>query len=288
MRAPDHLQQQAKEISGQLPDLVLQAERLAALIAPGAYGLHRAGQGEDFWQYRPSAIGDSASSIDWRRSARSDAQYVREREVQTAQSVGLWVSAAQGMTYSGAPDRSTKLSRSRLLALAMAMVLLRGGERVGLFAQTSGIGKAQLDRIAQALVENDLVTTQEEIPPAPSLRPNQRLILISDFLSDPAWIAEFLGSSASMGVRGILLQVLDPDEEHFPFVGAVDFKAMSGRFNHLTRDAAGLQTAYRQRFAERRAWLEAQSAASGWRFGHHRTDQPAITGLARLYQMLEL
>ena len=76
----DQLRAGAEAASAALPALMLSAERLAASLTAGAHGQRRAGTGEDFWQYRPATQGDTARSIDWRRSARSDGQFVRDRE----------------------------------------------------------------------------------------------------------------------------------------------------------------------------------------------------------------
>ena len=108
---PTDLRARAEGVAGHLPGLILSAERLAAMVAPGAHGLRRAGPGEDFWQYRPAGAGDGARSIDWRRSGRSDSQFVRDREAQTAQSAALWLSRAPGMDFTGGPDRPTNSER---------------------------------------------------------------------------------------------------------------------------------------------------------------------------------
>ena len=129
------LRLRAEAAAAGLPELMLAAERLAVTVDPGAHGLRRAGTGEDFWQYRPAVAGDPAGLIDWRRSARSDAAFVRERERQAPQSAALWVSGAAGMGWTGDPAWPTKGDRGRLLALALGLVLLRGGERVGVGAR---------------------------------------------------------------------------------------------------------------------------------------------------------
>lgn len=285
LRAAD-LRAQAEAASAHLPGLVLSAERLAMMVAPGAHGLRRAGPGEDFWQYRPASAGDTARSIDWRRSARSDAQFVRDREAQTAQAVGLWVSAGQGMAWRGADDRPTKGARAQLLALALAMLLLRGGEKVGLLGQPARAGRVQADRLAEAMAAAAASAGDGDAPGSGALRPNQRLVILSDFLTDPAWVGDLLDRAGGLGLGGVLMQVLDPDEESFPYAGAVVFNSPSGMMRHDSRDAAGLRMAYRQRLAERRDWLAGRARRAGWHFGHHTTDHsPAVT-LGWLYQML--
>ena len=86
--APD-LRARAEALGQTLPPLLAEAEMLAATVMLGEHGRRRAGLGDEFWQYRPAHQGDSARMIDWRRSARSDAHFVREREWQAAQSVTL-------------------------------------------------------------------------------------------------------------------------------------------------------------------------------------------------------
>ncbi|WP_299909416.1 DUF58 domain-containing protein [uncultured Paracoccus sp.] len=280
------LRARAEVESGGLPALVLSAERLAALIAPGAHGLRRSGPGEDFWQYRPAREGDTARSIDWRRSARSDAQFVRDREAQSAEAAVIWASAGQGMGYRGAASRPTKRDRARLLALALGMVLLRGGERVGLAGQPPRAGRLQTDRLAQGLALQAEAGTDADQPPLTALRPNQRVVLISDFLGDPGWVSDYLARAAALGVSGALLQVLDPDEEVFPFDGAVLFRSVSGRVSHDTRDAAGLRAAYLDRLAERRDLLTRGAQGAGWHFGTHDTATPPAAALMWLYQVL--
>ncbi|WP_237168368.1 DUF58 domain-containing protein [Paracoccus shandongensis] len=281
-----NLRSGAQGASAHLPALILSAERLAAMVAPGAHGLRRGGPGEDFWQYRPAAQGDSARSIDWRRSARSDAQFVRDREAQTAQAVGLWVSAGQGMGYSGAPDRPTKADRAHLLALALAMVLLRGGEKVGLLGQPARAGRVQADRLAEQIVALRPRDGDGDAPAPDHLRPNQRLVILSDFLDDPAWVDALLARAAGMGVGGVLMQVLDPDEEVFPYHGAVLFRSLSGAIRHDSRDAGGLRDAYLARLAERRDWLRRRAEGAGWHFGHHTTSHAPAVALSWLYQVL--
>ncbi|HEY1848185.1 MAG TPA: UPF0758 domain-containing protein, partial [Opitutaceae bacterium] len=44
----------------------------------------RAGSGETFWQFRPFLSGEPSSRVDWRRSAREERAFVREREWEAA------------------------------------------------------------------------------------------------------------------------------------------------------------------------------------------------------------
>ena len=278
--SPVDLRARAEAASGHLPGLMLSAERLASMVAPGAHGLRRAGPGEDFWQYRPAAQGDTARSIDWRRSARSDAQFVRDREAQTAQAAAIWLSQDAGMDFTGGADRPTKLDRGRLLALALGMLMLRGGEKVALLGQPPRSGRPQAERLAEGLF-------MAGAPADPAaLRPQMRVVVLSDFLSDLIWVQALLSQAAGLGTTGVLVQILDPDEASFPYDGAVEFRAPGGGQHHDSRDAAGLRDAYLRRLAERRDWLERQALQAGWQFESHLTSAEPADMLGRLWQML--
>ena len=80
MNSPDTLRIRSEEQSARLPALLARAEHLAGAVLLGAHGRRRAGVGDDFWQYRPAQAGDSRRSIDHRRSAMGDHEFVRERE----------------------------------------------------------------------------------------------------------------------------------------------------------------------------------------------------------------
>lgn len=263
-----------------LPELMLAAERLAASVDPGAHGLRRAGSGEDFWQYRAAVPGDPAALIDWRRSARSDAAFVRERELQAPQAAVLWVSGAPGMGWSGDPTRPAKRDRGRVLALALALLMLRGGERVGVGASPARPGRTQAEALAR-----DLLAATDELPGEAALRPHRRVVLVGDFLGDLTGLRLLLGQAAALNCRGALLQLLDPVEETFPFAGAVRFRAPSGE-RHATGNAAALRDAYLARLAARRAELAQMAAGAGWQFGTHDTGAAAASALLWLHGAL--
>src|SRR5436189_5216594 len=77
-------------LAATMPRLILEARRVAATIIHGLHGRRRAGTGESFWQFRRFTSGESASKVDWRRSARDDHLYVREHEWEAAHTVWLW------------------------------------------------------------------------------------------------------------------------------------------------------------------------------------------------------
>jgi len=281
------LRPRAEAEAARLPPLLARAEHLAGTVLLGEHGRRRAGQGDDFWQYRPVQQGDSRRMIDWRRSARSDAQFVRQREWQIAQSVMLWVDPAASMRFSSDNGLPEKADRARLLALAMSVLLLRGGERVGMTgtALPPRRGQAQLARLTQALTldsEEDYAS-----PDMAGLVPHGRALLISDFMGDLAGLRAALTKAADRGVRGVVYQVLDPAEEAFPYRGRTIFESMGGTLAHETLKAGDLRDRYLERLAERKAELAALCAATGWRHGLHHTGDSAQSALLWLYRAID-
>jgi len=284
---PAGLRRNAEALAATLPPLLADARHLAATVQLGEHGRRMSGMGDEFWQYRAAHAGDEARMIDWRRSARADVQFVREKEWQAAQSVHLWVDDAQSMEFTGDKDRQAKADRARLLALALAVLLIRGGERVGLADPVAPprSGEIQLLRLSQVFTR----TAGEAdfgVPEARAMLPGSRAVFLSDFLGDPAGVERALGQAADRGVTGVLLQVLDPVEEAFPFDGRTIFESMGGTLRHETRKAGDLRDRYLERLAERKDRLAHLARAAGWLFSTHHTGDPAQAALLWLYSAL--
>ncbi len=281
------LRTRAEALGQTLPPLLAEAEMLAATVMLGEHGRRRAGLGDEFWQYRPAHQGDSARMIDWRRSARSDAHFVREREWQAAQSVTIWVDPGKSMGFTGDRSRAPKSDRARLLGLALAVLLLRGGERVGLAGLANPrSGRAQLLRLAARLAGED-GADDYGAPETEGMVSHGRGVFLSDFLGDLKGIEAGLARAADRGVKGVLIQTLDPAEEEFPFDGRTIFESMGGTMRHETQQAGELRTRYLARLAERKDRLATLARAVGWHFTTHHTGAPAQGALLWAYAALE-
>ena len=281
------LRQRAEDLAAPLPHLLADAEHLAQVVLLGAHGRRRSGMGDEFWQYRPARAGDEARLVDWRRSARSDAHFVREKEWQAAQSVLLWVDESKSMDFSSDRNRVTKADRAGLLALAISVLLMRGGERVALAALGTPPRSSQLQllRIAQALSETKN-TEDYGAPVARIMPPHSRALFVSDFLGDISQLEAQLTRAADRGVRGVLYQILDPQEEAFPFDGRTIFESMGKTLTHETLKAGDLRTRYLDRLADRKARLADLARATNWQYSCHRTGDSAQSALLWLFGAL--
>ncbi|MHA6347000.1 DUF58 domain-containing protein [Roseivivax sp. CAU 1761] len=281
------LRQHAEEEASTLPALLARADHLAGTVLLGEHGRRRAGLGDDFWQYRPLQPGDSYRAIDWRRSARGDAQYVRDREWQIAQSVLVWVDRAASMRFASHRDLPQKADRARLLALAAAILLIRGGERVGLtgWSLPPRSGRAQILRLAEAFAEP--AEEDYSAPEARGMLPHARALFVSDFLGDIAPVEAALTKAADRGVRGVLCQILDPAEEAFPFEGRTIFQSVGGTLAHETLKAGELRGRYRDRLAARKDRLEHLCRLTGWQYECHHTGDSAQAALLWIWRAMD-
>ena len=270
------LRARAETEAARFPPLLAEAERLAATIILGDHGRRQAGMGETFWQYRRAEAGDAFSAIDWRRSARSDRLYIRQTEWEAAQSVAFWVDPSAAMAYQSNLADVSKAYRASLLALVLAIGLNRGDERFSLIGTAAGVaktGQRQVEMIAAEL-SRPAGDGDYGAPPLTRFAAGSRAVFLSDFLGPRDGLISQIGQAADQGVRGCLLQVLDPAEEAFPFDGRTVFTSMSGALRYETDRARSLKSAYQARLAERQDELRDLARRTGWTFAVHHTDTP--------------
>jgi uncharacterized protein (DUF58 family) len=279
------LQHRAEQLAARLPPLLVAAERVATTVAQGVHGRRRVGTGETFWQFRQYQPGDPVPRIDWRESAKSMRLYIRETEWEAAQSVWLWRDGSPSMDYASEPELPTKRARSDLLVLALAALLVRGGERVTLLG--SGIapanGRAVLNRLAHSLARP---AAPASLPEFESLPRYGQVVMVGDLLAPLDELQAVVGRFAAAGLRGHLLQLLDPAEETRPFAGRVRFEGLEQESPLLIRRVETVREEYMQKLASHREGLATIARATGWSYGSHRTDRPPHTALLALYGAL--
>ena len=283
------LRKDAEDLAQRLPPLLADARHLASTVLLGSHGRKRVGTGDEFWQYRQAVPGDEARSIDWRRSARSqDTHFVRQKEWQAAQTVQFWVDGSHSMSFASDSKLPSKSHRAQVLALAVSVLLVNAGERVSLvngsFPPRSG--DTQLERLAWALVEQELAEDFGS-PDSKNIIPQSRAVFVSDFLGDLDTLQETIGRYTDRGVVGVLLQVLDPAEEEFPYVGRTRFFSMAGSLEFETQKAKSLKASYLERLAERKAALAYMCREAGWEYSTHHTSTSALSALLWTYHALE-
>ncbi len=279
------IRERAEALAARFPPLRVEARRVAATVLQGAHGRRRAGQGETFWRFRRYERFDEARRVDWRRSARGRELFVRETEWEAAQSVWIWRDASPSMRYRSRRDLPEKAGRADVLAAALAILAIEGGENVALLGEDMPArgGRAGLELFIAAMLASPGGGSAP--PPEPPPR-HAAVVWIADFLEPVEVYREAMAACVARGCAGHMLQVLDPAEEVFPFGGRVRFEGLEGEAPHLLRQADRVWGDYQRRLAEHREALRALASRAGWSFARHGTGQPAVGALLSLYGAL--
>jgi uncharacterized protein (DUF58 family) len=286
MAASTQRRARAEALAARLPPLLVTARQVAATVEQGIHGRRRVGTGETFWQFRRYEPGDSPSRIDWRQTAKSDRVYIREHEWAAAQTVWLWRDASPSMRFTSDPRRHDKRDHATILALALAAMLLRAGERVGVLGSAAGpvTGATALDRLVDEL--DRLEATDDSLPPLRPLARHAPVVLIGDFLAPLPSINERILAFAKGNRSGHLVQILDPAEEGLPYQGRVKFEGLEGEGQMLASRAETLRPEYEQRLRAHEQGLADIARAIGWSFTRAHTDRPPHLTLVSLYRLL--
>ena len=266
-----------------LPLLFASARLVAASVMHGLHGRRRAGAGESFWQFRSHAPGEAANRIDWRRSARDDRLYVREREWEAAHDVWLWVDRSPSMDFASAAALQSKADRALVLGFAAAELLVKAGERVGLIdGSAPRAARDMVSRLALTMTRQDTAMARAEWPAAAGLPPRAQALIFTDGLSPAASVCAGLDRLSGRGARGHLLLIADPVEESFPYSGQTVLIDTDSPARLRAGQAQDLRASYQARLAEHRAMISGHAGKLGWSCAVHRTDQPAAAALMAL------
>ncbi|MBH0236659.1 DUF58 domain-containing protein [Methylobrevis albus] len=275
---------EARSLAAALPELLVEARQVANTVSSGWHGRRRAGFGEDFWQFRPFNFGEPARRIDWRRSARDEHLYVRERELETAHTVWLWADLSRSMRFRSARGGPMKRDRAVVLLVAMAELLARSGERIGLLGHgRPTASRTAAERLAMTLSHLDEETTRPEIA---GVRRFHEVVMFADFLDDPDALHADLARLAGAGARVHLVQVFDPVEETFPFDGRTEFVDPETGGRITAGRAESWRAAYLDVLAAHRDRLRQEAGRPGWSFAVHHTDRSPNEVLLALHARL--
>jgi uncharacterized protein (DUF58 family) len=276
---------EAKGLAGSLPDLLVEARRVATTVLAGWHGRRRAGPGETFWQFRPFVAGEAPGRIDWRRSARDEHLYIREREWEAAHTVWLSADLSPSMDFKSQLAVASKRDRALVILLALGDMLAAGGERIGLLGLGAPIlSRNAAERLAETLAHADAI--QPAMPSALQLGRFADLVLIGDFLDPLDEIEARLADYARQGATAHLVEIRDPVEETFPYAGRTEFRdPESGALITIGR-AEQIGADYRRLLLARRESLAATCRRLGWSYLTHRTDRPATEPLLALHARL--
>src|SRR3954453_8087361 len=274
-----------RQLSVTMPRLILEARRVAGTIIHGLHWRRRAGTGENFWQFRRFMSGEPAARVDWRRSARDDNLYVREREWEAAHTVWLWPDRSPSMVFASPLVWETKLDRALVVAFALAEGLVEGGERVGIPGlMRPSASRNIIEKMAEIIVHDP--TARANLPPSFAPSPQSEIVVLSDLWSPITDVHKTIAQLSANGAHGHVVQIVDPAEETFPFSGRVEFYDPEDGHTITVGRAEAWRADYQARLERHRAEIRAETDRLGWSFIIHRTDRTSTELLLKLHAQM--
>jgi len=263
-------------------------ELVARVVIDGTVsGLHRSpfhGYSAEFSQYRHYRAGDDLKYIDWKLFARTDRLYTKQYRETTDMVAEIAVDASASMAFRGTTG-VTKIAYARLLAAALAHLISRQGDAVGLVVYDDGLrhyvpsraGPSHLRRLLVALTKLEAsggTSAAGSLARAIDLlRRRGLLLIVSDLYDEDEAVERELKRAARMGHEVAVFHVLTRDEIEFPYRGDIELEDLeTGRTVLASTGSVG--PSYRRDVAEFLERWRARAAAYGIDYTRAITDMP--------------
>jgi len=270
-------------------------ELLARGVVEGfLMGLHQSphrGFSAEFAELRAYQAGDDLRYIDWRMYGRSDRFYVKQFEEETNLRAQILVDVSESMGWSSDPGvLPPKLWYAKLLAAALALVLLRQGDSVGMAAFHDRVvervlargGKRQWNEIVRRLLPLEARggTAAEGALKDVAVRLRRRglVILLSDLLVTPEATRTALKFLRHRGHEVLVFHLVDPGERELPAASEARFYDPETQAELLV-SVADMRSEYREAVSSALLEWERSLRPQGIDYQVVDTDQPLSTAL---------
>ena len=269
--------------------------RARAVVEGVISGMHKSphrGSSVEFAQHRDYTPGDEIRHIDWKVYARTDRYHIKQFEEETNLKATLVLDASASMDYKGEHSHLSKREYGAIVAAAIASLLLRQRDAVGLATFDSGVRQyippastSAHHRILLEMLEKkesqpktSLGSTFHDL--AERLKRRGLLIVISDLFSSPEEILRGLQHFRHRKHEVILFHILDKDELTFPFKDSAIFEGMEGE-EPLMAEPNALRREYLTVFGDYINTLKRGCRELGMDYIQMPTDQPIDSALSR-------
>ena len=251
-------------------------------------GMHRSpshGFSAEFAEHREYVPGDDLRYVDWKVYGKTNKVYLKQYEEETNLICYLLLDRSESMQYQSKAVSMSKLEYAQCAIASLAYMVLRHQDSVGLtsFGETiathlrPSANPSHLQSILAALEEQTAEGTTQSGRMFHDLaeRMNRRgiVIIASDFLDDLDTMLAGLQHFRHRRHEVILLHIVDPAEQTFPFEQVTLFKGLEQLPNVLT-DPKALRKAYLEEYNRFQRRLQAGARAQGADYVLVPTDQP--------------
>jgi uncharacterized protein (DUF58 family) len=229
--------------------------------------------------------GDDLRYLDWRIAGRADRWVVKQFEEETNTNAMLVLDVSASMQWTGDPTRLTKLAYAERLASAMALLLLRQRDAVGLVRFDATLRdvvpprsqRTQWRRLMAAFSEpgggsesnvSDALMAAGKLVRRPGF-----VVLLSDLLADATATADAARTLRARGHEVLVLHIMDPAERDFPEGGEALYRdPESGA--QVPASPGDVRATYRTTVTEALGDWRAALGRAGARYALAYTDEP--------------
>ncbi|MDR3634007.1 MAG: DUF58 domain-containing protein [Isosphaeraceae bacterium] len=275
----------------QISDLTLRSRRLVEGAISGQHRSPFHGFNIEFASYREYTPGDDLRRLDWRVYARSDRHYIKQYEEESNARVTFVVDASASMNYRGTTAALSKFDYGATLVIALAMLLSRQQDPVGLvlFDEEANTFLPPSATQAQVTVMSGLL---EGCTPARKtelggllrslsgrIRRRGLLVVVSDLFTDLDAVYDSLNRLQFAGHEVLVLQVLDRDETELPFDGPTVFRDIEGD-EELFAEPSAFRKSYRRAMQDFLDGVTKECGGRGYDHVRFFTDVPLGASLS--------
>lgn len=268
-------------------------EIVAKLLVEGSIiGQHKSpfkGTSIEFVEHRQYYAGDEIRHIDWRAYGKTGKYYIKEFEDETNLRCYLLVDCSGSMGYTG--KTLSKFEYGRQLAAALGYLLLAQRDAVGLIAFDTQV-RQRIEPGTSPRSFQLLTSSLEQCAPGgetsladvveqslSTVKRRSLIVLISDcFEKVDALMAAFKRFRHARH-EVMLLQVVAPEEEEFPFHHPTQFRSLEKTGYRLLVDPHRLRRQYLEQYQQFLADLSQRCGALGIDYLKLTTGTPYQTAL---------
>jgi uncharacterized protein (DUF58 family) len=279
------------DVIARISDLTLRSRRLVEGAISGQHRSPFHGFNVEFASYREYAPGDDLRRLDWRVFARSDRHYVKQYEEESNARVTFVVDASASMNYKGAKAALTKFEYSATLTIALAMLLSRQQDPVGLVlfdeAATTVLppsAKQAQVSVMTGLLEKCVPSRTTELGGllrtiSGQSRRRGLVVIVSDLFTDLESVWDGLNRLRFLGHEVLMMQVLDRDETDLPFDGPTVFHDIEGT-EELFAEPGAFRQSYQRAMQEFLEGVSKECRGRGYDHVRFFTDEPLGVSLS--------
>lgn len=273
-------------------------ELKARLVVEGfMVGLHRSpyhGFSVEFSQHRPYMQGDDLKKVDWKVYGKTEKYFIKQFEEETNLKSYIILDTSRSMDFKSGNNIS-KLNYSVILASALAYIMIKQQDSVGLALYAEKINKILPPKASRAYLQEILknlssIVAAQKTQTANSLdelaekiKRRGLVIIISDFFDEVDRVIKSLKKFSYKKNEVIVFQILDPIERSFAFGKDAIFKDIETA-EELTTQPFQIQQAYKEAMNEFTGKIKRECLNSNFDYNLIETSNPFDKALLSFVQ----